>query len=114
MTTPTRKPWDHAFKWWMYSNGKCRCNGCRNAWRARVREVRASNKVKLAADPTIRPHGKTVTYQEWGCRCADCRAAMSEARKHWPSVQDTGHAQRERRQRRRTQPFGREWMDGLG
>lgn len=30
---------------------------------------------RLAADPTLRPHGVKNTYDNWGCRCAPCTAA---------------------------------------
>lgn len=34
-----------------------------------------SRRERLAADPSIVPHGTTNTYDTWGCRCDECKAA---------------------------------------
>jgi hypothetical protein len=55
----------------------CRCSECREANRVyRIADV-ARRTARLAADPTLAPHGKAVTYSNWGCRCAPCSTAHS-------------------------------------
>ena len=34
---------------------------------------------RLAADPSLAPHGSVSTYRNWGCRCAECTVANTVA-----------------------------------
>lgn len=60
----------------------CKCNECRAATRRRIYALRdrrrAARKWVNGHLVTTQPgvsHGKLSTYQNWGCRCPDCRAA---------------------------------------
>lgn len=64
-----------------YSNLGCRCDICREAntaYNLSMREVRAR---RIAADPSIRPHGVETTYLNYRCRCAECRAEHNRRQK---------------------------------
>jgi hypothetical protein len=66
-----------------YSNHKCRCNACREAWAdyfIRVRDERAA-RGSLRADGTEPPHGDDNTYGNYRCRCTPCRTAHAAATK---------------------------------
>lgn len=73
-----------------YSNG-CRCETCRAAKAAYMRERRAAGTVLLRAaqarQNTLRPHSRTAThgtragYETHGCRCKRCRAAHNASDK---------------------------------
>lgn len=62
-----------------YTNHHCRCNDCREAWRA----VNARRRAKRYAEvrhhglPSTVPHGFSA-YCNWGCRCDVCTTANSE------------------------------------
>ena len=73
-------------------------------WRARL----------LAADPTLRPHGELTTYGHWGCRCRLCRDASRVKRYRYPRKSRTPLSEPRVGMDRhgKTQPFGREWVDG--
>lgn len=62
-----------------YTNHKCRCEKCRAAWAAYVRESHERRALALFDDPTIVQHGLESTYGNYGCRCDECRAAWSKA-----------------------------------
>lgn len=47
---------------------------------AKNREKRAERREAAVVPPGV-PHGSASTYQYWGCRCAECRAAKQEALK---------------------------------
>lgn len=51
-----------------YRHGLCRCEVCR----ADVYREVSLRAARLAADPSLAPHGDRSTYTNWGCRCADC------------------------------------------
>lgn len=38
-------------------------------------EALEDRRARLAADPSLAPHGELSTYNNWGCRCERCRAA---------------------------------------
>lgn len=57
----------------------CDCPPCRKAIARARKKTRANRKARLAADPTLRPHGEVETYRDWGCRCDLCKAAHAEA-----------------------------------
>ena len=64
-----------------YTNHYCRCDGCRDAFRARMTKRRAEVKAGAPANIT---HGTTSSYA-YGCRCRPCtdaRAAYSRAAYH--------------------------------
>ena len=70
-----------------YRHG-CRCEDCRVAHTAYTVVERAVRAERLAADPTLAPHGKRTTYTNWGCRCALCVTANTQ--------QDSRKVRRER------------------
>jgi hypothetical protein len=69
--------WSHG--WSGYVHYGCGCDVCTMAhtnyqWWSRKRRAE-----RLAADPTLAPHGEKQTYSNWGCRCAACRAANARS-----------------------------------
>lgn len=50
-----------------YRSGKCRCDLCRAANTARMKEMRQAR--------TASQHGVASSYFNFGCRCPECRAA---------------------------------------
>lgn len=60
-------------------NYACRCDDCTAANTERARRERRSRRERLAADPTLAPHGDVQTYKNWGCRCEPCTAVHAEA-----------------------------------
>lgn len=66
------------------SRRACRCEVCTEDHLARLRREKSERIGRLRADPTLAPHGRVSTYNNWGCRCADCVAAQSvENAKHY-------------------------------
>lgn len=63
-----------------YTNHRCKCRPCRDAFAADQQRMRANRAARLAEDPTLAPHGKANTYTNWRCRCDDCRRARAEQR----------------------------------
>lgn len=70
----------------VYTNRRCRCEGCREAHRLYVNErqqrryalrVMVGGRLFAAAAPAS-SHGKYSTYNNWGCRCLPCRLAKRE------------------------------------
>jgi hypothetical protein len=58
-----------------YSNLRCRCQHCREAW-ARTYQKRRQRKRN---EPTpVGAHGTVSGYSYWGCRCAKCTAVHAE------------------------------------
>lgn len=57
---------------------KCRCDECREANTLRYREERQRRAERLAADPTLAPHGVASTYTNWLCRCGPCSEANAD------------------------------------
>ncbi len=51
---------------------KCRCEPCTEANRAEQTRQNVRRAARLAADPTLAPHGDRSTYTNWGCRCEPC------------------------------------------
>ncbi len=61
-----------------YTNTRCRCDVCRDAWRdyiAEMRLIRAERPI-----PKRVQHGNANTYSNHGCRCEACTAAASALR----------------------------------
>lgn len=102
----------------------CRCDVCKRAKaRDAMRVKRAERSARLKADPTLRMHGDSNTYTNWGCRCTLCCAAWNVSSsgdrrtRRKPGVREererllykplTGNPHR----RRNVEPFGREWLD---
>lgn len=56
-----------------YTHG-CRCEVCTNEHTAMQRRRRAERKERAETDA---PHGTVTGYQNWGCRCDDCKLAHS-------------------------------------
>lgn len=57
----------------------CRCPLCTKANTDRTRRERQDRATRLAADPSLAPHGSYTTYTNWGCRCAPCVKANSDS-----------------------------------
>lgn len=62
---------------------KCRCEPCTAAHRKLVAQEKASRRERLAADPSLAPHGTVQTYTNWGCRCEACTEANSKRCHEW-------------------------------
>lgn len=62
---------------------KCRCEPCRLAHRELCQQEKASRRERLAANPSIAPHGVGATYRNWACRCGPCSAANAEECRAW-------------------------------
>lgn len=58
-----------------YTNQKCRCDACKQAWTQAIRKYKDSRIHRLMHDPTLAQHGKYTTYANWGCRCEECKNA---------------------------------------
>ena len=58
-----------------YSNHKCRCQPCRDAWADYIRDLRRVRRQRFERGQVTVTHGKRSTYQNWGCRCGECSAA---------------------------------------
>lgn len=87
------------------------CDVCREAHRRYKQRCRDDARARLAADPSIRPHGNATTYQHWGCRCEACAKAGYEKRRQFAPYTNRKNGGR---RRSTTQPFGREWLDAEG
>jgi hypothetical protein len=64
-------PWAHGVSG--YTNHRCRCDECRDAWRtymAGLRLIRIERPI-----PDWVKHGRASTYRNYSCRCGDCVAA---------------------------------------
>jgi hypothetical protein len=55
-----------------YRNDGCRCQSCRDASAAKMREFRSQPH-----DPDSIRHGELSTYVNFRCRCAECSAASN-------------------------------------
>jgi hypothetical protein len=70
-----------------YKNYQCRCERCRAAHAAEQYGFRAQRAARLAADPTLRPHGDAHTYHQWKCRCRPCKDAWAARARAYASRQ---------------------------
>lgn len=61
-----------------YSNYKCRCAQCREAWRVYVQEVLKPSRFIKQFDPDDERHGSLNLYNNYGCRCASCTRAKRD------------------------------------
>jgi hypothetical protein len=61
-----------------YRTAGCRCDDCRSAHAIRHFDEQTKLAARLAADPSLAPHGRVSTYSNHGCRCRPCRGAKSE------------------------------------
>jgi hypothetical protein len=71
-----------------YTNRRCRCTPCRQAWRAYHAAWRAAHRGK-APDGY---HGRLSTYTQWGCRCDPCRDAQISYQRDYRAKQRAGGA----------------------
>lgn len=89
------------------TDGHVHCPNCAKTASQEARTRLLWRQRMLAENPSIRPHGDILTYQAWGCRCADCRyASMVERRRYVLRGQV--------RTQFRSAPFGREWIGAAG
>lgn len=58
----------------------CKCETCRTANAVQYRKERLARQLRLAADPTLAPHGNKNTFNNWGCRCDECCDFMHRPR----------------------------------
>lgn len=110
---------DHG-RTYRYDRG-CRCEECRTAHSERCARELANRKERLAVDSTIRPHGDTNTYRNWGCRCDLCTDAYTSATRKARDQRPHGNKLRRMvmgydpgphmARYRKIQPFGREWIN---
>lgn len=63
-----------------YANG-CRCTRCTDSWAPYQAEKRSNRERALAMGTAAPQHGRYSTYTNYGCRCAACSDAASDARK---------------------------------
>ncbi len=65
-----------------YSNG-CRCEICRDAKAAYMRERRSSAYLTATSEPVPGvTHGTRSAYEESGCRCPECMATQAQCSRH--------------------------------
>lgn len=50
----------------------CRCDKCRTAHNAYIRDYRARKQAAGKKDPDLIPHGTHHGYVDYGCRCPEC------------------------------------------
>lgn len=64
-----------------YSNYKCRCQECREAWSSYIQKRREQRVAYVRANglPDSVAHGASA-YGNWGCRCVVCTKAHSAKR----------------------------------
>ena len=60
-----------------YHNLKCRCQPCKTAHAASVREKREARRLR-GLPPGDPRHGKESTYTNWRCPCDLCRIAHTD------------------------------------
>jgi len=65
-----------------YTNHRCRCLACTEAWTAYMKSRRYANKQHAAMLPE-NMHGKDSTYVNYMCRCNACGTAHREARQRY-------------------------------
>ena len=95
-----------------YSNHGCRCDDCRRAKREYSRTWAAKNPERVAASgarwansgPRADQHGTPTGYRR-GCRCPECRAAHTSARRRWRR----GNPEKVRQGYARFLEYQREW-----
>jgi hypothetical protein len=61
--------------WQAYRKHGCRCDRCRDGHANYVFAENKKRATRLAADPSLAPHGRVSTYTNWGCRCLVCTVA---------------------------------------
>lgn len=108
MTRPTTH---NGARW---QRGQCRCPVCWQAYRADQKRYAATRRARLAADPTLRPHGDTNTYANWGCRCDPCCLAWHHKMQERKRGQSSQPGRRRRNGsgfRSQTAPIGRDRIE---
>lgn len=77
-----------------YQNYGCRCGRCRRGHAELHARMKAARTARLAADPTLRPHGRDHTYSQWGCRCRPCKSAHAASQRRRYARQYQAYAAR--------------------
>lgn len=70
-----------------YKNG-CRCQACRDAYAAHMRQRRADAREAADSGTPLPPgfrHGTRYGFEERGCRCTPCRVARNSSLYSLPS-----------------------------
>lgn len=70
------KPWQASFEHGTsggYSNYKCRCEKCTDAWNTYCAQSKVTRRKSFVADESTE-HGLERTYQA-GCACSECKSA---------------------------------------
>lgn len=63
-----------------YSNHGCRCEPCRVAWNAYLKELRVRRSMRLTRGLVEVEHGTLRAYSHYQCRCRECRRFVSAYR----------------------------------
>lgn len=53
----------------------CRCDACRDAMRSYMQDWRTTITARVAAGELTIPHGTLGGYNNYACRCKECRNA---------------------------------------
>jgi hypothetical protein len=61
--------------WKAYRYAGCRCDRCRDGQANYVYDEVRGRAARLAANPSLVPHGRESTYTNWRCRCRPCTVA---------------------------------------
>lgn len=95
-----------------------RCPPCAAIASLREAAGRRLRIARLAADPSIQPHGCENTYKNWGCRCLPCHEAASD---HYAAQLRANPVRGGTRPSRvpykkgracdKAKPIGREWLN---
>jgi hypothetical protein len=72
-----------------YSNLKCKCEPCKQAWREAVAEDRKTRATKPVPDHV---HGTENGYRNYGCKCDKCKT-------EWSRVSNRRRKRRDQRRR---------------
>ncbi len=64
-----------------YGNGRCRCDTCRAAFAAYIRERR--RRLRDQPVPPWVAHGTGNAYRNYGCRCQQCRDVNASYARDW-------------------------------
>lgn len=83
-----------------YNNRGCRCQGCRDAAAANMRQYKERLKARPVPDHV---HGSTNGYGTYGCRCPRCKTANGEAAARRRGLDAGSYKSREERARLRAQ-----------
>lgn len=72
-----------------YNRRQCKCDEiCKPAWREYMAAYRKKRKERLAENFHLVIHGTISTYDNWSCRCDECRSVRSERNKNQKQRKD--------------------------